>query len=129
MKYIDELSAEELKGKRVIVRAGLDLSLTESGEVADFFRVERALPTLNFLKNAGARTIILNHIGRDVENSNQPVAKALQRYLPAVFIPDLVGTVAQHAVQSMKDGEIAVLENLRRDPREIANDEGFAKEL
>ncbi len=129
MKCIDELSAGELKGRRVLVRTGLDLSLTDSGEVADFFRVEKALPTLEYLKNAGAHTIILNHIGRDPQNSNEIVARSLQRYLPAVFIPDLVGSVAQHAVQSMKDGEIAVLENLRRDPRETSNDESLAREI
>ena len=112
-----------------MVRAGLDLSLTESGEVVDFFRVQKACPTLEYLKNAGARTIILNHIGRDPEISDEPVARALKRYLPVVFIPDLTGAIAQHAVQSIKDGEIALLENLRRDPREKSNDEGFAREL
>ncbi|HEY4516601.1 MAG TPA: phosphoglycerate kinase [Candidatus Paceibacterota bacterium] len=129
MKCIDEIPASELRGKRVLVRAGLDLSLTESGEVVDFFRVQKACPTLEYLKNAGARTIILNHIGRDPEISDEPVARALKRYLPVVFIPDLTGAIAQHAVQSIKDGEIALLENLRRDPREKSNDEGFAREL
>lgn len=129
MKSIDTLSAKDLGGKRVLVRAGLDLSLTKNGDVADFFRVKRACPTLQYLRDAGARTIILSHIGRDPSASNEPVARALKRYIPAVFIPDLVGPVAQNAVSSMQPGEIAVLENLRRDPREIANDEGFAREL
>lgn len=129
MKCIDEIPASELKGKRVLVRAGLDLSLTESGEVVDFFRVQKACPTLQYLKNAGARTIILNHIGRDPEISDEPVARALRRYLPVVFIQDLAGAVAEHAVRSIQNGEIALLENLRRDSRETKNDEGFAREL
>ncbi|MEN9561013.1 MAG: hypothetical protein RIQ56_286, partial [Candidatus Parcubacteria bacterium] len=67
--------------------------------------------------------------GRDPEESNEPVARAMQQFGKVVFVPDLTGPVAKGAVSSMRDGEIVFLENVRRDPREVANDEGFAKEL
>ncbi|HWP61497.1 MAG TPA: phosphoglycerate kinase [Candidatus Paceibacterota bacterium] len=129
MKCVDELSAEQLRGKRVLVRAGLDVPLDSSGEVADLFRVQQASATLKFLSERGARVIVLSHIGRDPGESNAPVGRALQRHVPAVFIPDLVGNIAQEAVAAMKDGDIALLENLRRDPGETNNDEQFAKRL
>lgn len=130
MKCIDQVPVEELRGKRVIVRAGFDLSLDERGEVNDFFRVERALATLTFLKNAGAKTIILSHIGRDPSLTNAPVARTLKRYMPAVYLPELVGPRAQAAVASMKDGETLLLENIRQQyEEEKSNDPGFAKAL
>ncbi len=129
MKYIDELSAGELRGKRVLVRAGLDVPLDAMGAVADLFRVKQASATLRFLSAAGAKVIILSHIGRDSEASNEPVNRALKHHVPSVFIPDLLGPIAQHALSAMRDGEIAFLENVRRDPREVKNDEGFAREI
>jgi len=128
MRTIDELQKQNLQGKRVLVRAGLDVPLAH-GEVSDFFRVKKALPTIQFLKNAGARTIILSHIGRDQNGTNLPVARALQKYIPLVYVPDIVGRQARAAVSEMKKGDVLLLENLRSDPREVANDPMFAKEL
>lgn len=129
MNYISEVSALSLKGKRIIVRAGLDVPLDKSGEVADIFRVQQSVRTLRFLSEAGARVIVLSHIGRDPSETNEPVARALKREIPIVYISDLVGVAAQNAIQTMKEGEIILLENLRRDPREALNDDGFAREL
>jgi phosphoglycerate kinase len=84
---------------------------------------------MKFLRDAGARTIILSHIGRDPEETNEPVARALKQHVPIVYIPDLLGVPATQARAAMKDSDILMLENLRRDPREAKNDEGFAKEL
>lgn len=129
MKCIDQLAPSDLEGKYVLVRAGLDVPLDESGEVADLFRVRRASETLKFLAAAGARTIILSHIGRDPEETNEPVARALKQHLPVVYIADLLGDAAIGAKNAMRNGDILLLENLRRDPRESKNDDGFAKEL
>ncbi|MDB5238335.1 MAG: Phosphoglycerate kinase [Candidatus Kaiserbacteria bacterium] len=129
MKSIDELSASDLKGKYVIVRGGLDVPLDAHGEVADLFRVQRAVPTLRFLKDSGARTIILSHIGRKPEETNAPVAAALKHHLPVVYVPDLLGAMAQEAKNAMRDGDILLLENLRSDARETQNDDTFAKAL
>ncbi len=129
MRCIDELSAEDFKGKYVIVRAGLDVPLDNVGEVADLFRVRRAIPTLKFLRDAGARTIIMSHIGRKPEETNEPVARALKHHMPVVYVPDLLGNMAHEARNAMRDGDILLLENLRSDARETANDDAFAKLL
>lgn len=129
MNRLIDLSADALRGKRVLVRAGFDVPLDAHGEVGELFRIDRTLPTLERLRQAGARTIILSHIGRDPEESNEPVARALARRIPSTFIPDLTGLVARDAVNAMHDGDIVLLENLRRDARETANDPVFAKEL
>jgi 3-phosphoglycerate kinase len=130
MRCIDEVPASELKGKRVLVRAGLDLSLDKNGEAIDELRLQRAPETLRFLSQAGAKVIILSHIGRDPSFTNAPVARALKKYLPVFYVPDLLGAVAKDAVAAMKDGEILMLENLRQFyDLEKANDTDFAQKL
>jgi phosphoglycerate kinase len=130
MKCIDELTDADLKGKYVLVRAGLDVPLDDKGNVADVYRVKRSAETLILLRERGARTIILSHIGRDPKETNEPVSRALRAHVQNVyFVPDLLGAAAQSARGAMQDGDILLLENLRRDPRETKNDEGFAKEL
>lgn len=128
-KCIDEIPVEELRGKRVLVRAGFDVPLTENGDVADLFRVRRSSKTLKYLSASGARTIILSHIGRDQGATNEPVSRALQHHVPHLYVPEIDGHAARNAIQMMQDGETVLLENLRQDPREIANDDTFAKEL
>jgi len=129
MKYIDELAAKDLAGKYVLVRAGLDVPLDEHGAVADLFRVERAAQTLRFLREQGAKTIILSHIGRDPKETNEPVARALKTHLPIFYVPDILGHRAAEARSAMKPGDILLLENLRTDPRESENDTEFARDL
>lgn len=129
MRCIDQVPALELKGKYVLVRAGLDVPLDKSGEVADLFRVRRAAQTLKFLAAAGARTIVLSHIGRDPHETNEPVARALKQHVPVVYISDLLGEAALGARRAMRDGDVLLLENLRCDARESANDDGFAQAL
>ena len=126
---IDEIPAEELRGKRVLVRAGFDVPLNDKGEVADLFRVKRSAETLKYLAAAGALTIVLSHIGRDPKETNEPVSKALQEHVKNTYIPDIAGHLGRNAIQMMDDGDVLLLENLRQDPREVANDDGFAKEL
>lgn len=128
MKCIDEVSPSELLGKRVLVRAGLDVPLTDGSDVADSFRLQRAAKTLSYLSTVGARVIVISHIGRDGD-SLAPVAEAMRRFVRLSFVPDIVGRFAHDAVHAMKEGEILLLENLRRDPREEANDEAFAAAL
>ena len=110
MKCIDELPAKELKGKRVLLRTGMDLPVDDDGNVSDIFRLERSLPTVEFLSKSGARTIIASKVGHKPKDkiSIAPVAEALKKYVPAVFVPDLTGVVAQQAVGAMKDGEMII---------------------
>jgi len=131
MKCIDEIPAGELKGKRVLLRTGMDLPVDDEGNVSDVFRLERSLPTVEFLAKCGARTIIASKVGHKPKDkiSIAPVAEALKKYVPIVFVPDLTGIVSQQAAHAMKDGEMIMIENLQRDPREIAGDDSYAKEL
>jgi phosphoglycerate kinase len=129
MICIDEIPVDIIKNKHVLLRADFNLPLTSSGEVADVFRVKQGWRTVEYLAERGAKVIIISHIGRDPEESLEPVAKAMKQFGEVTFVPDITGFVAKSAVAAMQDGQILVLENLRRDPRESANDETFAKEL
>ncbi len=108
----------------------------KDGEVADFTRIDGALPTLMYLHEQGAKTIVLSHLGRpdgrpDPKYSLRPVATALGDRLgvPVAFAEDCVGAAAQDAVASLHDGDIVLLENVRFHPGEEQNDPAFAKML
>ena len=122
-------------GRRVLLRLDLNLPLAD-GRVADATRLERALPTLRELAAAGARVIVLSHLGRPggraVEGmSLAPVAQALARRLekPVAFAADCTGPAAAGAVASLAPGGVAMLENLRFEAGEEANDGAFADAL
>ncbi len=129
MKCIRDVPESELTGKYILVRAGFDVPLTAHGEVADLFRVHRSAETIAYLAKLGARVIILSHIGRDPEETNAPVARALKSEVALTYVKDLTGQVAHDAKHAMRDGDVLMLENLRRDPREVKNDDGLAREL
>ncbi|MBI5470653.1 phosphoglycerate kinase [Candidatus Kaiserbacteria bacterium] len=131
MKCIDEIPAAELKGKRILLRTGIDLPIDDKGNVSDVFRLERSLPTIQFLSKCGARVIIASKAGHAPKEkiSIAPIAEALKKYISVSFVPDLTGTAAHDVVATMKDGEMIMIENLQRDPREIAGDDSYAKEL
>lgn len=129
MRCIDTVPEVDLRGKRVLVRAGFDVPLDARGEVSDLFRVKRGVMTLSYLHDLGAKIIVLSHIGRELTDTNAPVSRALSHHIPLTYIPDLLGGMAQTAISAMREGDIVMLENLRRDPREAANDDAFAQEL
>lgn len=129
MKYIDEYPTDSLRGKRVMVRAGLDVPLNADGSVSDTFRVKRASETIAYLSDAGAKVIVISHIGRDPHTRNEEVAHALSQFVRVTYVPDIVGQVAQSVLSLMREGDVVLLENLRTDPCEEANDEHFAASL
>lgn len=129
MKCIDEISAADIKDKKVLMRADFNVPLTAAGEVADVFRIKQGWQTVRYLSACGAKIILMSHIGRDPQASLAPVARAIQSFTPVTFVNDIVGPEAKAAVASLQAGEIVLLENLRRDPRESDNDPGFAREL
>jgi phosphoglycerate kinase len=129
MKCIDEVPAGELRSKRIIVRADFNVPLDKNGKASDVFRLKKGWATIDLLSKAGAKVIVLSHIGRDPEETLAPVAEALKQFGKVVYVPDLLGHAAQSAVTAMAEGDVLLLENLRCDPRETENGEDFAKEL
>ena len=129
MRCIDEVPAGELRGKRVLLRAGLDLPLNEKGEVADTFRLKQSVATMLYLVKSGAKVIVVAKIGKDPDESMAPVAAAMKKFFPVFFVPALSGPIVQEAIAVMKDGDIVLLENLQQDAREKEGSDTFGKEL
>ncbi|MGB9589368.1 MAG: phosphoglycerate kinase [Candidatus Hydrothermia bacterium] len=132
-RTIDALG--DLKGKRVFLRVDFNVPL-EGGRVADDYRIRNSLPTIKALMEKGARLIVASHLGRpkgapEPKYSMAPVAKALSDLLGSevAFTGALIGPGAQKGTESLRDGEVFLLENLRFHPGEQAGDEGFAREL
>ncbi len=118
-----------LKNIPVIVRVAMNVPV-ENGVVMNDYRLRRAVPTLTFLSSRGARVILVSHIGEKGTETLEPVAKALGKRIPRVsFFPETIGPRVRDAIRAMVPGDVLVLENLRRDKREQANDLSFAKEL
>jgi phosphoglycerate kinase len=128
MRCIDQLPIGELKGRRVLVRADFNVPISK-GEAADVYRIKQGWQTIEYLSKAGAKVIVISHIGRKPEETLEPVGRAIKQFGNVVFIADITGAAARGAVAGMREGEIVLLENVRRDPRETENDETFAKEL
>jgi phosphoglycerate kinase len=109
----------------------------EGGKITDDFRITSAVPTIKKALAAGARVVLASHLGRPAEKGYEaefslaPVAQRLSEALgkPVKFIADCVGEAAEKSVSELKDGEVALLENVRFYPGEATNDEGFAKKL
>ena len=137
LRTLDSLGS--LAGKRVIVRADLNVPLKDA-VITDDGRVRATLPTLNALINQGARVIVCSHLGRpdgapDPKYSLAPVAQRLSELLgkPVAFARDTVGESAHEAVAALEDGDVAIIENLRFNAGETAKDDAtrraFAEEL
>ncbi len=114
-----------LQGKRVIVRASLDVPLKD-GIITNGFRVQRALPTLSFLVGKGARVILLTHIGRNPETTLDPLISVLRDALPLTYVRALEGDVVNEALRTQENGTVVLLENLRSQKGEEENDKAFA---
>jgi phosphoglycerate kinase len=128
-----------LKGKRVLVRVDYNVPLQEK-EGAQFItndtRIRETLPTLRYLVEQGARVLLVAHLGRpkgrrDPQQSLALAAKKLSELLglPVKFVDDCAGEKAEKAAAELKDGEVALLENLRFYAEEEANDEAFSAKL
>ncbi len=125
MRNLKEL--KDIKGKRVLVRIDFNLPIS-NGVVEDDFRIQKELPTVQYLMKKGAKVILISHLGKDGE-SLEPVAKVLNKYIKAKFIDSVLGENVTKAVNEMKNGEVILLENLRRDKGEQSANQIFALEL
>jgi phosphoglycerate kinase len=118
---------KDLKGKRVLLR--LDLNVPVIGdEVRDDFRIRRSIPTIEMLRAAGAKTIIASHLESELTGSLSRIAAYINMAVPIkAFVAKLDD--ATPVIAAMADGDVIMLENLRLDPGEKANDPVFAGRL
>ncbi|MFC7893877.1 phosphoglycerate kinase [Streptomyces sp. NPDC057381] len=131
MKTIDELLSEGVTGKRVFVRADLNVPL-DGTTITDDGRIRAVVPTVKALADAGARVIVASHLGRpkgapDPVFSLAPAAARLGELLGGgtgvAFAEDTVGTAAESTVAGLADGQVAVIENLRFNAGETSKDD------
>jgi phosphoglycerate kinase len=139
VKTLDDLIAAGVRGRRVLVRADLNVPLSD-GQISDDGRIRAVLPTLVALRDAGARVVVCSHLGRpkgtpDPRYSLAPVANRMAELLssPVAFATDTVGENARSTIDGLGDGELALLENLRFNPGETSKDDeerlAFARQL
>ncbi|MAA67559.1 MAG: phosphoglycerate kinase [Deltaproteobacteria bacterium] len=135
MKILRKLDRVELQGKRVLLRADLNVPMKE-GKVTDATRIQRFIPTLQYLHKAGAIVIVTSHLGRPKGKFNaamslEPVVDSLAQLsnLRIEFIGEAVSQEALAKTKGMKAGDVALLENLRFYLEEEANDSEFAEKL
>jgi phosphoglycerate kinase len=135
---LKKLSVRDLPvaGKRVLTRVDFNVPLDKEGKVADATRIEASLPTIRYMIEKGARVILMSHLGRPkgkrVEGmSLRPVAEKLKMFLrkDVAFAEDCIGEPARRVALALKDGDVALLENLRFHPQEEANDSEFSRQL
>ncbi|MBP9774112.1 MAG: phosphoglycerate kinase [Candidatus Peribacteraceae bacterium] len=129
------LDKADLKGKRVLLRAGFDVSV-EDGKVTDATRIEAIQKTMKYIIDSGALLIIMAHQGRpkdapDPIFSQKPLVPVLKTLLGTTvhFASDCIGSDAESVIAKAKAGEVVLLENLRFHPEEKKNDPEFAKKL
>ncbi|MGI9086309.1 MAG: phosphoglycerate kinase [Chthoniobacterales bacterium] len=129
----------EVRGKRVLVRVDFNVPIEEHGDhvhITDDTRIRESLPTINYLREHGAKTILMAHFGRPKgrrvdKYTLRPVADHLHTLIdqPVAFSHDIVGTIPEEIIAHMQDGDVTLLQNLRFDPGEEANDPKFAEAL
>src|SRR3989440_157922 len=129
----------DVREKRVLVRVDFNVPTETRGRkirVIDDTRIRESLPTINYLREHGAKTILMSHFGRPkgkpVEKySLRPIGEYLHSLIhhPVIFSHDTIGDVPKKIIEHMEGGDVALLENLRFQPGEEANDPQFAKAL
>lgn len=113
----------------ILVRAALNVPI-ENGKVVNEYRLRRAVPTIRYLTERGAKVVLISHIGERGTETLEPAARALGKLISHVsFCNETIGKSARAAIRDLSPGHIVVLENLRRDKGETGNSRGFAKEL
>ncbi len=135
-KTIRDIPEPELKGKRVLVRVDFNVPVDENRHITDDTRIVESLPTIKYLKERGAKVILVSHLGRPEgkfveELKMDPVARRLEELLgeKVYKVDDCIGEEVEKAISQLQEGEVLLLENIRFYPQEEANDEEFARAL
>jgi phosphoglycerate kinase len=125
----------DVKGKRVLTRVDFNVPQDEAGHITDETRITAALPTIQYLIQAGARLILVSHLGRPKgvtpKYTLAPVAARLSELLgkEVPLLSDSVGPEVAARIDALHDGDVVLLENVRFHPEEEKNDPEFAKQL
>ena len=129
----------DVRGKRVLVRVDFNVPIEERDgkiDITDDTRIRESLPTINYLHEHDAKTILMSHFGRPkgkrVEKySLRPIGDYLHSLInhPVIFSTDAIGTIPEQIIAHMNAADVALLENLRFQPEEEANDPKFAEAL
>lgn len=126
----------DVKGKKVLVRVDFNVPIDENGSITDDRRIREALPTINYLREHGAKVILMSHLGRpkgkfNMKYSLKPVAERLSERLGADvrLAGDVIGDEVQAMVDALKEGDVMLLENVRFYEEEEKNDKEFSKKL
>src|SRR2546421_1972259 len=129
----------EVRGKRVLVRVEFNVQVEERDckiVNTDDTRIRESLPTINWLREHGAKTILMSHLGRPKgkrvdKYTLRPVADYLHTLInqPVIFSHDTIGEVPEKIIAHMQEGDVTLLQNLRFQPEEEANDPEFARAL
>lgn len=146
MKLPTVKDIKNLKGKRVVLRLDFNVPI-KNGRIVETMRIDRAIPTIEYLRKKKARIVIFSHIGKDASSSLKPVAQYLNN-LPATtcrskkirgdggreamnvgFVPDFRTEEARTIADNLQEGGVILFENLRLDDRETENNPAFAKYL
>ncbi len=133
MRTLESLG--DLRSQTVVVRCDLNVPLKE-GVITDDGRIRASLTTIRELREAGARIVLISHLGRpngepDAKYSLQPVAVRMAELLgsPVEFVPETVGEAARAAVSALGDGDVVLLENLRFHPGETSKDDSIRRDF
>ncbi len=123
IKYIDSLSKDDLKGKIVLLRLDLNVPINE-GEITDSYRLERAIATVDFLRENEAKTIIIAHLeNKDGGNETLfPIFQHLNGYFKLDFCPTYFTPEAVDKILSLQDKGVLLFENIRINSGEKEND-------
>jgi phosphoglycerate kinase len=122
-------TATHLKGKIVLIRSALNVPV-ENGKVTGSFRLQKALKTILFLQKKGAKVVLLGHIGDKGDESLRPVFDVLTKAIPHLSFSNVtVGPEARTSIHTMNNGDVLMLENVRRMKGEKENDHHLSEEL
>ena len=124
------------QGKTVVIRCGMNVPLESDGTIADDFRLERVMPTISYLQEQEAKVVVISHIGRQVTDTLSPVATYLGKHLDVVFKEHFFKDLNQAGVDALQEeineavnGTVFVLDNVRQNEGEKANDQDMATML
>jgi len=129
MNFKSIQEAGELEGKKVLLRTDFNVPVV-NGKVKDDFRIQKSLETIRYLISKKAKIILISHLGEEgTETFEGAVTLALNTYIPAAFVKDIVGDITKEAIAKMSVGDVLLLENLRQEKGEVENDPAFAGAL